>query len=50
MKIPQGVNLVHDEAARKAYVTIDDRSIATQRAMWGMPSQSSYINHPPTTN
>lgn len=35
MTIPQFVNLEHDEAARKAYVTVEDREVKKQREMWG---------------
>lgn len=35
MTIPPFVNLEHDEAARKAYVTVEDREVKKQREMWG---------------
>lgn len=35
MTIPTFVNLEHDTAARKAYVTIEDREVKKQREMWG---------------
>jgi large subunit ribosomal protein L6 len=38
MTIPPFVNLEHDEAARKAYVTVEDREVKKQREMWGMRS------------
>jgi large subunit ribosomal protein L6 len=36
MTIPPFVNLEHDEGARKAYVTVEDREVKKQREMWGM--------------
>jgi large subunit ribosomal protein L6 len=36
MTIPAFVNLEHDETARKAYVTVQDREVKKQREMWGM--------------
>jgi len=36
MKIPNFVKVEHDTAARKAFVTVDDSEVKTQRAMWGM--------------
>jgi large subunit ribosomal protein L6 len=38
MTIPPFVKLEHDEATRKAYVTVDDREVKKQREMWGMTS------------
>src|ERR1700712_3029415 len=35
MAIPPFIKIQHDEAARKAYVTIEDREVAKQRSMWG---------------
>jgi len=35
MTIPAFVNLEHDEATRKAYVTVEDREVKKQREMWG---------------
>lgn len=35
MTIPAFINLEHDTAARKAYVTIEDREVKKQREMWG---------------
>jgi large subunit ribosomal protein L6 len=39
MTIPPFVKLEHDEAARKAYVTVEDREVKKQREMWGMAFQ-----------
>lgn len=36
LKVPPFVNIDHDEALRKATVSIQDAEIAHQRAMWGM--------------
>jgi hypothetical protein len=41
MTIPAFVNLEHDEATRKAYVTVEDREVKKQREMWGMASAFS---------
>jgi large subunit ribosomal protein L6 len=38
MTIPPFVKLEHDAAARKAYVTVEDREVKKQREMWGMSS------------
>jgi large subunit ribosomal protein L6 len=38
MTIPPFVKLEHDAAARKAYVTVEDREVKKQREMWGMLS------------
>jgi large subunit ribosomal protein L6 len=38
MTIPPFVKLEHDEAARKAYVMVEDREVKKQREMWGMAS------------
>lgn len=35
MTIPSFVKLEHDDAARKAYVTVEDREVKKQREMWG---------------
>ncbi|KAF4637663.1 hypothetical protein G7Y89_g426 [Cudoniella acicularis] len=35
MTIPPFINLVHDEAARKAYVSVEDKEVKKQREMWG---------------
>ncbi len=35
MIIPTFVKLEHDDAARKAYVTVEDREVKKQREMWG---------------
>jgi hypothetical protein len=35
MTIPTFVKLEHDDAARKAYVTVEDREVKKQREMWG---------------
>ena len=35
MTIPAFVKLEHDEAARKAYVSVEDREVKKQREMWG---------------
>jgi hypothetical protein len=35
MTIAPFVKLEHDEAARKAYVTVEDREVKKQREMWG---------------
>jgi large subunit ribosomal protein L6 len=35
MTIPPFVKLEHDEAARKAYVSVEDREVKKQREMWG---------------
>ncbi|KAI9054574.1 hypothetical protein LZ554_001727 [Drepanopeziza brunnea f. sp. 'monogermtubi'] len=35
MTIPPFVNLEHDTAARKAFVTVEDREVKKQREMWG---------------
>ncbi|KAH6679800.1 ribosomal protein-like protein L6 [Halenospora varia] len=35
MALPPFVKIEHDVAARKAYVSVEDREIAKQRAMWG---------------
>lgn len=44
MAIPPFIKIQHDEAARKAYVTIEDREIAKQRQMWGTTRAYLY-NH-----
>lgn len=36
MAVPHFVNIEHDEAGRKAYVTVEDREVKKQREMWGM--------------
>jgi hypothetical protein len=36
MTIPQFVKLEHDTAARKAFVSVEDRDVKKQREMWGM--------------
>jgi large subunit ribosomal protein L6 len=38
MTIPPFVKLEYDEAARKAYVSVEDREVKKQREMWGMKS------------
>ena len=38
MAVPHFVNIEHDEAGRKAYVTVEDREVKKQREMWGIPS------------
>merc|ERR1712225_175727 len=35
LTIPNFVNIEHDTAVRKAYVTIEDREVKKQREMWG---------------
>ncbi|XHG08572.1 hypothetical protein AWENTII_011668 [Aspergillus wentii] len=35
LNIPSFVNVAHDEAARKASLSVEDSTIAHQRAMWG---------------
>lgn len=35
MTIPSFVKLEHDDATRKAYVTVEDREVKKQREMWG---------------
>jgi len=35
MTLPEFIDLEHDTATRKAYVTVRDREISQQRAMWG---------------
>ncbi|KAL5358489.1 hypothetical protein BJX96DRAFT_43790 [Aspergillus floccosus] len=39
LNIPPFVNVTHDEALRKASLTVEDSSVAHQRAMWGMFSR-----------
>lgn len=36
LKVPPFVNVEHDEALRKATLSVQDREIKHQRAMWGM--------------
>lgn len=36
MTIPPFINLEHDLATRKAFVTVNDREIKKQREMWGI--------------
>lgn len=36
MTIPPFVNVEHDVALKKAFVTVEDREIRKQREMWGM--------------
>jgi large subunit ribosomal protein L6 len=36
MTIPPFVHIEHDVAAKKAFVTVEDREIRKQREMWGM--------------
>lgn len=36
MPVPPFVQIEHDEAGRKAYVTVEDREVKKQREMWGM--------------
>lgn len=38
LTIPNFVNLEHDTATRKAYVTIENSEVKKQREMWGMKS------------
>jgi len=40
MTIPPFVNLEHDTALRKAYVTVEDREVKKQREMCGEKSSS----------
>jgi len=35
MPVPQFVNIQHDEATRRAFVTVQDPNVRIQRAMWG---------------
>jgi large subunit ribosomal protein L6 len=42
MTIPPFVKLEHDAAARKAYVTVEDREVKKQREMWGMLSTMGF--------
>jgi large subunit ribosomal protein L6 len=53
MTIPPFVNLEHDEAARKAYVTVEDREVKKQREMWGMAfvvrQRNNILIYPGTT-
>ena len=42
MPIPTFINLEHDPALRKAYVTVQDKEIQKQREMWGMALARSY--------
>lgn len=47
MTIPQNVNLEHDEALRKAFVSINDREVREQREMWGTsPTSTSQLSPP----
>jgi large subunit ribosomal protein L6 len=43
MTIPEFVKLEHDTAARKAYVTVEDREVKKQREMWGMSHVRPFI-------
>jgi large subunit ribosomal protein L6 len=44
MTIPNFINLEHDEANRKAFVSVEDKEIKKQREMWGMlPSMDRSI-------
>jgi large subunit ribosomal protein L6 len=43
MTIPEFVKLEHDTAARKAYVTVEDKEVKKQREMWGMSPVSPFI-------
>jgi len=36
MTIPPFVTVEHDEASRKAYVTVEDKEVKKQREMWGV--------------
>lgn len=44
MVIPPFVQVEHDEATRKAYVTVEDKEVKKQREMWGAYFQISYVN------
>jgi len=35
MTIPPFVKVEHDEASRKAYVSVEDKEVKKQREMWG---------------
>jgi hypothetical protein len=41
MTIPPFVKLVHDTAARKAIVSVEDKEVRNQREMWGMRPSTS---------
>ena len=43
MTIPNFINLDHDEANRKAFVSVENKEIKKQREMWGT-STSADIN------
>lgn len=36
MSVPPFVQIEHDEAGRKAYVSVEDKEVKKQREMWGM--------------
>lgn len=38
MTIPNFIQLEHDEANRKAFVSVEDKEVKKQREMWGMTS------------
>lgn len=40
MTIPNFINLDHDEANRKALVSVEDKGIKKQREMWGMSTST----------
>jgi large subunit ribosomal protein L6 len=35
MEIAPFINLYHDEALRKAFLTVDNKEVKQQREMWG---------------
>jgi hypothetical protein len=43
MTIPPFVHLEHDQAARKAVVSVENREERKQREMWGMYPRRSYM-------
>lgn len=42
MNIDPFVNIEYDTAERKAYVTVQDREVKKQRAMWGKEISNIY--------
>jgi large subunit ribosomal protein L6 len=44
MTVPPFVKLEHDEASRKAYVTVEDKEAKKQREMWGMVVNQSFCS------
>jgi hypothetical protein len=45
LSVPSFLNVNHDEAGRKATLSVLDPQVAHQRAMWGMFSPSPLLEH-----